>query len=365
MSLLETIVEKENLFIKKVKTLDDHAIRLFVYGGGTGRRNVRWLLDRENISIAGYLVNKEYVQGDGGLEAIEDKLEELRRDDKSIDLLIAVWHYDKSLLSKYPDVIDDLLVFDCWVAQSAYLNGKNLISYQYMTEHIDLFEKIYNILEDNLSRQTMSRYINQKISMQYGYLSPVKRDHQYFDDGLIQLGEHEVLIDCGAFDGDTAMAFVSFLKRHKIDTYDEIISFEPDMANYIKLKNRNIARHRIINKGVGCKKEVLKFIADGTNGNINDMGSEEIEIDTIDNIMDGDRVSFIKMDIEGAEKDALLGAAKTIKKWRPKLAICAYHKAEDLYSIANTILNIMPDYKLYLRAYSEEAVEIVLYALPI
>ena len=74
-----------------------------------------------------------------------------------------------------------------------------------------------------------------------------------------------------------------------------------------------------------------------------------LEVDAIDNVLAGGRATFIKMDIEGAELDALKGAEKTIRAWRPLLAICAYHKPEDRW---------------YLRAYRREAIEVVLYAIP-
>ena len=86
-------------------------------------------------------------------------------------------------------------------------------------------------------------------------------------------------------------------------------------------------------------------------------------MDSIDNITAGDKVSFIKMDIEGAELDALKGAEQTIKKVHPKLAISAYHKFEDLLEIPQFIQVIDSSYKFYLRRHSHLVHELVLYAL--
>jgi hypothetical protein len=77
-----------------------------------------------------------------------------------------------------------------------------------------------------------------------------------------------------------------------------------------------------------------------------------------------EKVDFIKMDIEGAEANALVGAQKTIAKFRPKLAICVYHKKDDFYSIPTLINQICPDYSFHLDHYTIHREETVLYAAP-
>ncbi|MCM1303087.1 MAG: FkbM family methyltransferase [Lachnospiraceae bacterium] len=69
------------------------------------------------------------------------------------------------------------------------------------------------------------------------------------------------------------------------------------------------------------------------------------------------------MDIEGAEMEALTGACKTIQKNRPKLAICIYHKYEDLYRIPMYVKSLVPEYRIYIRHYSDTPSETVMYAI--
>jgi hypothetical protein len=95
---------------------------------------------------------------------------------------------------------------------------------------------------------------------------------------------------------------------------------------------------------------------------INDNGKFQIDVDSIDNIVK-DKVSFIKMDIEGAELEALRGAKNTILKYKPKLAISVYHKQDDLINIPQYILQLNEKYKLYLRHYGESTDETILYAV--
>lgn len=93
-------------------------------------------------------------------------------------------------------------------------------------------------------------------------------------------------------------------------------------------------------------------------------GAETVEVTSLDTELEGKEVTFIKMDIEGAELEALIGAESLIKKNRPKLAISIYHKMEDIIEIPQIILEYYPDYRLYLRHYSIITTETILYAIP-
>lgn len=92
-------------------------------------------------------------------------------------------------------------------------------------------------------------------------------------------------------------------------------------------------------------------------------GRIAIEVRKLDDVLQGKKVTFIKMDIEGAELAALRGAEKIIREQRPRLAICVYHKPEDIWEIPSLILSCNPDYRLYLRHYSITETETVLYAI--
>jgi hypothetical protein len=100
------------------------------------------------------------------------------------------------------------------------------------------------------------------------------------------------------------------------------------------------------------------------NSAIDSEGGEEVQVTTIDKELQGKKVTFIKMDIEGSELEALRGAKNVIMKNRPKLAICIYHKPEDIWEIPSIIMQYYPGYKFYLRHYSLTDSDTVLYALP-
>lgn len=119
----------------------------------------------------------------------------------------------------------------------------------------------------------------------------------------------------------------------------------------------------IVPYGMWSEKAVLSFSQDGNAGSRITAGSgETINVDTIDNMCFEDKVTFIKMDIEGSEQNALRGAVNVIKKDKPRLAVCVYHSLEDLYEIPFWIKETVPEYKLYIRHHSDNECETVVYA---
>lgn len=175
--------------------------------------------------------------------------------------------------------------------------------------------------------------------------------------------DKEIFLDIGGYDGMTSLYFSRWCKS---DSY--VYIFEPDKENIEKchknLKGK-LTNYKIIEKGVWDKITNLKFKSwENQFSKVSDLGEEEISVTTIDDELFGVNVTFIKMDIEGSELHALLGAEKTIVKNKPKLAISIYHKPEDIWEIPDVILQYNPTYKLYLRHYSLCEYDTVLYALP-
>lgn len=176
--------------------------------------------------------------------------------------------------------------------------------------------------------------------------------------------QHDILLDCGAYNGDTAMAFINRIKTTHYD-YEKIYCIEADEDNFNQLTKIKTSYPNIecILKGVWNRKDILRFNRLGSNSSSVQMnGDIQVEVDTIDNILNGKPVTIIKMDIEGSELNALSGAECTILKYRPKLAICVYHKKADIFKIFEYISKLH-NYKFYLRAHAPHAFELVLYAV--
>ena len=90
----------------------------------------------------------------------------------------------------------------------------------------------------------------------------------------------------------------------------------------------------------------------------------DVEVAPLDEILAGTRPTYIKFDVEGAEHDALVGGSETISANMPVLAVCLYHRPEDLWDLPLLVQSLRPDYRLHVRRYSDERWETVLYAVP-
>ena len=191
---------------------------------------------------------------------------------------------------------------------------------------------------------------------------------QYFSLPQVKLlrGDNEVFIDCGAYDGGTIKNFVEFSGGK----YNKIYSFEPIPRLYEEalrnIKNADIQRVELIQKGVWSHEAVLNFADIGTGSMICEGGPIPVNVVAIDEVVPKDeKVTFIKMDVEGAEFEALMGAENTIRRCKPKLAVCLYHKPSDVVEIPALITSFSPEYKFYIRQHHARILtETVLYALP-
>lgn len=186
-------------------------------------------------------------------------------------------------------------------------------------------------------------------------------ERQYFDLPELSFKGDEVFIDCGGFNGDTS---AQFIKRQK-GKFDHIYIFEPNrsLAEKCMTKLGTVENCTIITKGTWNKNGSMRFLEAEEGSRYDKIAENEIETVTIDNVLNGTRASFIKMDVEGAEYNSLIGARETIMQYKPKLAISVYHKRNDIWEIPMLILKYNSDYRFFLRTYSFTGNDTVLYAI--
>lgn len=178
----------------------------------------------------------------------------------------------------------------------------------------------------------------------------------------------EFFVDAGCYDGFTTKEFLRWCKNNGY-----AYCFEPDrinVENVLQTLSDDAGRYELIEKALWSKTAILSMNARGDFAtsvalpNEDELVRERVEAVALDDFLADKKVTFIKMDIEGAEMAALLGAREMISKQKPKLAISIYHKTEDILTIPQLILEYNPDYKLYLRHYSFSDYDTVLYAIP-
>lgn len=187
---------------------------------------------------------------------------------------------------------------------------------------------------------------------------------QYFDLDHINKNQKERFVDCGALDGDTSMNMYRWFGGN----IDRIWMFEPDKQSIKKcienFKNLNFDRYEIIEKAVYSVKTQLCFESRGDAGScIRQDGKDKVDTISLDEAIGKYHPSFIKMDIEGAELEALKGAKGIICRDKPKIAVCVYHNKEDIFLIPKLLLEYNSDYKFWFRHYSLNNEETVIYAL--
>lgn len=189
----------------------------------------------------------------------------------------------------------------------------------------------------------------------------------YFPEDLIRPSEDEVFVDCGAFTGDTIEAFLGARGTR----FEQIVAIEPDAVNCRALQNRiddwsraGIGPIRVEPVALGSQRGTLRFATTGTAGSRVGSGSETVDVAPLDEILADCEPTYIKFDVEGAEHDALVGASGTVRANMPVLAVCLYHKPEDLWDLPLLVRSLRPDYRLHIRRYSDERWETVLYAVP-
>ncbi len=242
----------------------------------------------------------------------------------------------------------------------------------FMLDNADKIEKVYELLADEKSKDIYRKYIfalgkpDIEPPCKYGIFRSMIEKNQYFVEGIIKVGDKETFIDGGAFDGSETLEVARLGGKERLCS----VLFEPDERNAEKIRARltasGLTDFHVLAEALYDKNTMLSFqMGSEMESVISEAGNVEIKAVALDSCLSElgiDDVSFIKLDIEGAEKEALAGAKNAIQKNRPKLVICIYHKWEDVFAIPLLIKELVPDYKLYIRAHGFIC-ELVCYAV--
>jgi FkbM family methyltransferase len=236
---------------------------------------------------------------------------------------------------------------------------------EYFRRHAPAIMAGFRRLADEASRQTYFEHI--RFRMQADFERPPARvaEGAYFVESLFALDEREVLVDAGAFDGDTLREYLARTSSGTAHAY------EPDPGTFRKLVHYVEGLDEATRRRITCHQAALgetagtiKFDATGTLGAAaSATGEIAVEVVALDQVSFARPPTFIKMDIEGAEAGALRGARGLIATQKPVLAICAYHRPDDLWELSALAASLNPGYKFYLRSHDYDGWETVLYAI--
>ncbi len=238
-----------------------------------------------------------------------------------------------------------------------------------MSSQKERIREAFGLWADESSRQEYVAQVRFRYTLDCDLPPHLSADQTYFPLDLVSLKSDEVFVDCGAFDGDSILAF---LKRSG-GWFRGVVAIEADPQSAVKLGDtlarlpRDVAtRIEIVQAAIGAQHGAIRFQATGTVASTAAEGQDTVEVPCrrLDDLLDGRNASYIKMDIEGGECDALTGARDLIQRDAPVLAICLYHRQSDLWEIPLQICAMTDRYKFFLRRYSDDCWEQVLYAIP-
>lgn len=377
--LLETLLDK----VDGTKRMIDECVKLVedkdsfvIFGAGVGGECLYKLLKANHLEkkIIGYSdnnslkFNKSYMNENLIIIPPDELVDRFGID---IDIIIAS--------SAYMQIKQQLIDLgyqgsNIHLYNFAFMN----LSYtdcDFIHEHISDFQRAYDRMSDEKSRKIFVYLLNYKITKDMVYLEKMQEyvddeKNQYFDKDIFEFIQEECFCDIGAYTGDTLASFIKHYE--KWDTY---YAFEADKYAYLKLKNRiqGIETHNKIftyNLAAWNKEDKVYFTSNFGSSTMHSEAEKmenEVEAKKLDNILKNRKITMIKMDIEGAEYNALNGLKQVIKDNYPVLAISVYHLRDDYYKLTDFIDELFSGrekYKFYMRQYRYTPTETVCYAIP-
>ncbi len=361
MDILKIITNQTNkmkVILDKIKATGKPVI---LYGAGNCGENYCDVLQEHQIEIKAFCDDDKDKIGKElkGIKIVS--LEECQSYGGGYIFLVSSYGPGKLLKNLKDNGLDKY-----YIPTEFYLWEHGLDYYEYFLEHKKEIEEVWDWLSDDQSRKVMRNLLNYKITRDISLIDEINEGEelQYFDEQIMRMisDVKQSFVDLGAYTGDTVQRF-----QKNFPVYDKIFALEPD-PNTFKTLQRNTANYKMvncINKGAYNKKAVLRFQSEGFwTSTIDANGNISVDVDCLDDIIH-EKVTFIKADIEGAEKEALAGMVNLIKTYRPTLAFCIYHRKEDIFEVARIVKAINPNYRLFMRHYSEIPVESVMYAVDV
>ncbi len=314
---------------------------VLIYGMGDGCDKIMAVCKKKNIAIAGIFASDEYVRGQEACGFRVTTYKEAKESFPDMIALLAFGVFREDLMEKIKKIATETEL----LAPDVPLFGENLFDLAFCKENEEKIRKVYDMLSDDVSRKIYENIILYKLTGKIGYLLKSESAKAENLTTLLPYKAGDIYADLGAYDGDTVLEWHNLFPDH-----GKIIAFEPNPKTFLKLVNntKDIENLENLPYAAWHKAETLTFNGkSGRSAAVSESGKIQVEARALGEICE--KCDFIKFDVEGAEKEAILGAKNLILKEKPSLCISAYHRSEDIFSLAIEVKEIMPEYKVYLR----------------
>lgn len=315
---------------------------IVLYGMGNGADKIITVLESHKIPFHGVFASDGFVRNKMFHGYKISTYNELR---EKYGQMIVLLCFGSSL----PDVINNIKRIAAeqeLYAPEVPVIGGGLFTKEYYEANKSAFDFVRSRLADQISIKTFDNILKYKLSGKIDYLfeCEISDDEPY--SSFLNLS-NENFIDLGAYNGDTVIDFINHDPQ-----YRKITAVEPDVKTFKKLQNNTgeLRDISLINACVSDKCGMLTFNMQGGRNSALSQDGTPLQSITVDSLETD--ATYIKMDVEGAETDAIIGAKNTIKQHKPKMLISAYHRTDDLIKIPQTVLELRNDYKIYLRHFN-------------
>ena len=339
---MSLIIEKESLWDKLAKSEKN----IYLYGLGLGTEKILDICKDRGVFIKNILISdaQRKIRAEYSKYDII-KISQAIKDPNAI-ILLGFGTQKQEVLEYFYYLDDNFEVY----APDVPVFGDGVFDLDYYNQNKEKFERAYSLLADDISRETFKATLNYKISGKLSYLRNYTQHKDEMFKKVLKIHNNEHYVDLGAYTGDTIREVMEY------GGYETVTAFEPDIKNYTKMMNfiekEDLKNINALNIGVWDKKDVLSFAGKSSrNSSLMQDAENEINIavNSVDNVTDGNKVTLIKIDVEGAERQALMGAKNTIKQHKPRLNVGIYHRNEDLFDIVLLVNELCPEYKIYIR----------------
>lgn len=341
---------------------------VWIFGAGKFGRDVCDILTSKGFYVAGFIESKPRTDKVLGFSVVT--WDQLNAEQRQAQLVIGIFNRSMPLdelassakLAKFEDIFmpwDIYSQFGTALGWRYWLSAPDLI-----LNNLDALERTYQSLSDVESRQCLLDICRFRLGFKPSYGSFRHDVKQYFNELTLPEPVQKPLryVDGGAYNGDT---FVDLTADYKVES---AYLFEPDRENFLALCKavKSIRTPALcLPIALAERYQILSFNAgNGEAGTIDINGNVHIAAMALDDLLSGQDVNFLKLDVEGAEVAALTGAAEVIKRCRPILAISLYHRAQDLWAIPQSLEILCINYRFYLRQHFFNSFDSVLYAIP-
>ena len=337
--MLDFITEKKDCW----DFLKETDLPIFIYGMGDGALKIMQVFRQYGIPVAGFFASDEFVRGhtfEGHLVHTLSQIESL------IDDFVIVLAFAAGYQSLY-DRINEIASRHILVAPDVPVAGDGLFTYDYCLKNAEKIQSVYDMLADEKSRQTYADVINFKISGKIEYLNRCTSPKEEIYGEVMPPSDKEIFVDLGAYNGDTVNEFLSACDGK----YEHIYAFEPNPKNFRRLSKSFPENDKItlFNAAAGSEKGITKITAnEGRMSRAGGLGKTvDIPVLTVDEAVPG-QATIIKLDVEGAEREAILGAKNHVAGGA-KILCSLYHRNEDMFELPLLIKSIAPGLRFYIR----------------